>query len=219
MPDEDIERLALDVKSLTPEAKEALRIEMDRRQLQTSSIDWAARPAPQRSDWKETGRRARDVRVVLIVLTALFVLISFNHPSLVGCKTNDELAQQYRNVDIDSRNTYTVFNQQFGRGRLSSCQSGVITTDCAAVNWPLVSARFRADYSALGGWSIQDSAEPEQLIINKSFLGTVCGEKFDVAVQKQEICGRKAPFDGVQMIWSINSPGAYGSEQQEPESR
>lgn len=150
------------------------------------------------------------MRVVLIVLTALFVLISLNQPSIVGCKTNDELAQQYRNVDIDSRNTYPVFNQQFRRGGLSSCQSGVITTNCATVNWPFVSARFRADYSMLGGWSIQDGAEPEQLIINKSFLGTVCGEKFDAAVQKREICGRRAPFDGVQIMWSINSPGAYG---------
>lgn len=46
MPVEDIERLALDVKSLTPEARVALRLEMERRDLPTQTLDWTAQPDP-----------------------------------------------------------------------------------------------------------------------------------------------------------------------------
>lgn len=45
---EDIERLALDIKSLVPEARAALRLEMQRRQLPTSTLDWTAQPEPHR---------------------------------------------------------------------------------------------------------------------------------------------------------------------------
>jgi hypothetical protein len=44
MPVQDIERLALDIKSLTPEARAVLRSEMQRRQLSTQALDWSPQP-------------------------------------------------------------------------------------------------------------------------------------------------------------------------------
>jgi hypothetical protein len=73
MPVEDIERLALDANSLTPEAKETLRLEMERRQLPTESLD--ATPLQKKlksiswaEDWKNTGKGARTVLISLAVL-------------------------------------------------------------------------------------------------------------------------------------------------------
>jgi hypothetical protein len=42
--DEDLSRLSLDVQSLVPEAREALRLEMERRSLPVEAIDWTAQP-------------------------------------------------------------------------------------------------------------------------------------------------------------------------------
>ncbi len=44
MPDEDLQRLALDVQSLVPDARDALRSEMERRQIADASIDWQPQP-------------------------------------------------------------------------------------------------------------------------------------------------------------------------------
>ena len=44
MPDEDLQRLALDVPSLVPEARSALRSEMERRQIADALIDWQPQP-------------------------------------------------------------------------------------------------------------------------------------------------------------------------------
>jgi hypothetical protein len=47
MPEFELERLSLDVESLVPQAREALRQEMERRSLVVESIDWAAQqPTP-----------------------------------------------------------------------------------------------------------------------------------------------------------------------------
>ena len=43
-PDEDLSRLSLEVESLVPEAREALRLEMERRSLPVEAIDWTAQP-------------------------------------------------------------------------------------------------------------------------------------------------------------------------------
>lgn len=40
----DLQRQALEVKSLTPVAREALRLEMERRHLSAKSINWKAHP-------------------------------------------------------------------------------------------------------------------------------------------------------------------------------
>ena len=42
--DEDLSRLSLDVQSLVPEAREALRLEMERRSLPVEAIDWTVQP-------------------------------------------------------------------------------------------------------------------------------------------------------------------------------
>lgn len=78
---EDIERLALDAKSLTPEAKVVLRLEMEKRQLPTESLDippFAKKRRPMPSswarDWKNTGKGARAVLLSLAVLCVLLAL-------------------------------------------------------------------------------------------------------------------------------------------------
>src|ERR1700694_4955003 len=73
MPVEDIERLALDASSLTPEARATLRLEMERRQLPTQSLDATAqqkepKPISWAEDWKNTGKGARAVLISLGVL-------------------------------------------------------------------------------------------------------------------------------------------------------
>jgi hypothetical protein len=73
MPVEDIERLALDAGSLTPEAKAILRLEMERRQLPTQSLDTRPRqmepkPISWAEDWKNTGKGARVVLISFAVL-------------------------------------------------------------------------------------------------------------------------------------------------------
>jgi hypothetical protein len=78
MPVEDIERLALDAKSLTLEARAALRLEMERRQLPTQALDFPApqmepKPISWAEDWQNTGKGAR---AVLIAFAALRVLVS-----------------------------------------------------------------------------------------------------------------------------------------------
>ncbi|HTV06749.1 MAG TPA: hypothetical protein VME86_15380 [Acidobacteriaceae bacterium] len=44
LADEDLGRLSQDVQSLTPDARMALKAEMERRQLSAESIDWTAQP-------------------------------------------------------------------------------------------------------------------------------------------------------------------------------
>ena len=44
LSEDDLQRLTLDVKSLVPEARVALRREMERRHLQADRIDWTAQP-------------------------------------------------------------------------------------------------------------------------------------------------------------------------------
>lgn len=78
MPVEDIERLALDAGSLTPEAKETLRLEMELRRLPTEPLDATVKQKKLKSiswaeDWKNTEKGAR---AVLILLTVLVVLAS-----------------------------------------------------------------------------------------------------------------------------------------------
>jgi hypothetical protein len=55
MPEDDLKRLSLDIKSLTPEAREALRLEMEHRNLSTDDLDWAAQPEPEKVE-KSNGR-------------------------------------------------------------------------------------------------------------------------------------------------------------------
>jgi hypothetical protein len=63
MSDDHLQRLALDVKSLLPEAREALRSEMERRHLPMgASIDWSAqcadgKPAPEKTQTSSGGFR------------------------------------------------------------------------------------------------------------------------------------------------------------------
>ena len=44
MPEVELERLSLDVESLVPDAREALRQEMERRSLAVESVEWTAQP-------------------------------------------------------------------------------------------------------------------------------------------------------------------------------
>ena len=104
MPTEDIERLALDAKSLTPEARVVLRLEMVRRQLPTEPLDSTdstteslqSEPMKQEpmlrvwaADWRHTGAGAR---VVLIFFAVLCVLAS-----LLGAVLNID-AHDYANA-------------------------------------------------------------------------------------------------------------------------
>lgn len=70
MPVEDIKRLALDAGSLTPEAKGILRLEMERRKLQTEALDFPAprnvKPTPN----KEKRLVPRSVWIVCAALSA-----------------------------------------------------------------------------------------------------------------------------------------------------
>jgi len=76
LPVEDIERLALDASSLTPEAKETLRLEMERRRLPTEPLDGTAqqkelKPISWAEDWKNTGKGTRAVLISLAVLVVI----------------------------------------------------------------------------------------------------------------------------------------------------
>jgi hypothetical protein len=86
---EDIERLALDAKSLTPEAKVILRLEMERRQLPTECLDLTdstteasqAKPAKNEpmlrvwaTDWRHTGAGARATLAIFMFLCVLVSL-------------------------------------------------------------------------------------------------------------------------------------------------
>jgi hypothetical protein len=73
LPAEDIERLALDVTSLTPEARATLRSEMERRHFPTQSLDTAAqqrepKPTSWAEDWKNMGKGSKAVLISLAVL-------------------------------------------------------------------------------------------------------------------------------------------------------
>ncbi len=45
LTDEDLGRLSQDVQSLVPDARTALKAEMERRQLSIASVEWSAQPA------------------------------------------------------------------------------------------------------------------------------------------------------------------------------
>jgi hypothetical protein len=57
MPEVELERLSLDVESLVPEAREALRLELERRNIPAESIDWTAQPVIQAAPADGSGFR------------------------------------------------------------------------------------------------------------------------------------------------------------------
>jgi hypothetical protein len=66
LPDEDLQRLSLDVQSLLPEARQALHAEMERRHIAAASINWQPPPAPEAGDQPATRdeERAMDKRAL-----------------------------------------------------------------------------------------------------------------------------------------------------------
>jgi hypothetical protein len=75
MPIEDIERLALDVKSLTPEARSVLRLEMERRQLPTESLDWSAQPESQREQSSGASRLFFRNFGIFLLCDVLYIVV------------------------------------------------------------------------------------------------------------------------------------------------
>jgi hypothetical protein len=65
LPDDDLQRISLDVQSLVPQAREALRTEFERRHLQAETIDWAAQSIPEKPE-KSDGTVQRFFRNLLI---------------------------------------------------------------------------------------------------------------------------------------------------------
>jgi hypothetical protein len=74
MRDEDIQRLALDPGSLLPEAREVLRTEMKRRQMQTSSMDSPGQLFPQKSAQPQDQSRIFRRQMVLFFVFEAFVI-------------------------------------------------------------------------------------------------------------------------------------------------
>jgi len=75
MPVEDIERLAQDIKSLTPEAKMALRSEMQQRQLPTQALDWTAQPEPQKEKSSGVFRVFLRNFGIFLIFDVLYIIV------------------------------------------------------------------------------------------------------------------------------------------------
>lgn len=84
--DEDLMRLASQVWSLVPEARQELRMEMERRKLPIGAIDWEAQP-PKHVAKSGTGRR-------ILRNLALFIVCS-----LIWLAVISVLASQVRGLD------------------------------------------------------------------------------------------------------------------------
>ena len=70
MSDNDLVRLSLDVQSLMPDARIALRTEMERRQFPVKSIDWASQPQP-----LQYGQNVRGWLLFYCVCSVIFLPI------------------------------------------------------------------------------------------------------------------------------------------------
>jgi hypothetical protein len=75
LPQEDLHRLSLDVQSLTPQAREALRQEMRRRQISTEAVDWTAQPE-QVSDLQRIGGWLLFYCVCAVVFLPIWMLVA-----------------------------------------------------------------------------------------------------------------------------------------------
>jgi hypothetical protein len=64
--DQDLSRLSADVESLVPEAREALRLELERRNIPVESIDWTAQPVIQAAPSDGAAGFGRFVRNLVI---------------------------------------------------------------------------------------------------------------------------------------------------------
>jgi hypothetical protein len=87
MPVEDIERLALDAQSLTPEARELLRLEMERRQLQTETLDF---PPPRNNKPIPNNKKRLVSRSAWIVCAVLSVLMGLSNAAKSGAAGSAE---------------------------------------------------------------------------------------------------------------------------------
>jgi hypothetical protein len=76
MSDDDLVRLSLDVQSLVPQARTALKVEMERRQVAVDSVDWSAQPSAAAPESKETsGAFLRFLRNFLICVACAVVYL------------------------------------------------------------------------------------------------------------------------------------------------
>jgi len=148
LPVEDIERLALDASSLTPEAKVTLRLEMERRQLPSELLDSATPQGVLKSiswaeDWKNTGNGARVVLItfaVLVVVTsvcgALINIVHHDYANAAAFPLPVALFG-FRFVIFPFRIAWAARRRggRFGRWLTSAMFSGFIFTGTAFLTW------------------------------------------------------------------------------------
>jgi hypothetical protein len=72
MSEDDIQRLSLDVKSLAPEARTALRLEMESRRLSAENVDWNAHPSSPPSP--KTGTKSNTVFALFFRNFLIFII-------------------------------------------------------------------------------------------------------------------------------------------------
>ena len=75
MPDDDLQRLSLEVATLVPNAREALRAELERRQFSVVDIDWTAQPRPD-SDLQTVGGWLLFYCVCAVIIQPIWMLVA-----------------------------------------------------------------------------------------------------------------------------------------------
>ena len=130
--------------------------------------------------------------------------------SMVGCSkeaTEEETAQRLGDVDIKLPQVGPTFG--YLKERLSPLAfseedcggSGVKYIDCKHVYWsqqyaPLVDARFitgQSQGTTLGGspmaYSVRDDHRVYDIVINRHFRGTLCGDRIQKVINSKMACG------------------------------
>ena len=72
LEDDDIVRLSADIASLVPEARQPLKLELERRGLSTTGINWDAPPTTHPVDTKKT---IPMQRIIVVALAAILILL------------------------------------------------------------------------------------------------------------------------------------------------
>lgn len=76
--DDDLLRLAADIASLVPNAREALRMEMERRRLSVEGLDWSAQPNIAQPDLADSGGKFRRILrnfLIFLACDAVYFLL------------------------------------------------------------------------------------------------------------------------------------------------
>jgi hypothetical protein len=75
MPDDALQRLSLDAASLVPDARIALRMEMERRKFPVDEIDWEAQPVTEKSEPRDRAFSSFVRNIIVFVICDLAYLV------------------------------------------------------------------------------------------------------------------------------------------------